>query len=221
MINLITMRKEIAKLCEQRDHMEANPNITNEELEEINIKIYTAMEEFACVILNNMEALEAAQEVLDRYNDQETIEQPQNTATVSCLYVQFEDGTHAECLWRGIDKPKKYADTLIKDIDGTYYDGVIKNIYHISETEFNSNPERLMEAYPAPKSEEIEVAVIRLDCNNRDYAELWLHDEPINVNDRAIIKFYDGDTEEGTILYRYKVNRDAINGFEADIHPIQ
>lgn len=217
-MNLITMRKEIADLCEQRDRLEANLNTTEEELDEINLKIYNAMEEFACVLLNNIEALEAAQDVLDRQEDQEPIGQ---SATVSCLYVQLDDGTHAECLWRGIDKPKKYADILIKDIDGTYYDGVIKNIYHISEFEFYSNPQRLMEAYPAPKGEEIEVAVIRLDCNNRYYAELWLHDTPINVNDRAIISFYNGEIEEGTIQYRYQVNRAAINGFEADIHPIQ
>jgi hypothetical protein len=173
------------------------------------------------MVMNNIQGI-LDEQTRKKAADIQAPSQPSKN-NILCLYV-YVPGLyeHVECLWRGMEKPKKYADIIVKHEDA-YFEGVLKNIYHISDIEFVKLFPTLHQAYPDPHPErdEIEIAVIRLDSDNTEHANLWLHNRPIKVNDRAVLQTIDGRKTEGTIIYTYQVSREATKGFEADLYPIQ
>ena len=142
-------------------------------------------------------------------------------ANIPCLYVFVEElDVHMECLWRGCGEPKRHEDVLVRTEDGTYYSGVIRNIYHITENEMLNQRSSLMVAYPAPTGEEVDVIVVRLDQERKDFDRLWLHEKPVNVNDRVKVMISEDEEAEGKVIYSYKVDRQSMHSYSADVYPI-
>lgn len=222
MVNLYTVRKELAKMCERRALMDAHPETSAEAKERLSAHIQEALNAVAYAVLYNEEVLDAAQLALDRYYDQQALERLMiSDANIPCLYVFIEElDIHVECLWRGGGEPERYAATLVRAENGTYYSGEVRNIYHITENEMLNQRASMMIAYPAPTTDEIDVAVIRLDQERKDFDRLWLHDVPVNVNDRVKVMISDDEAAEGKVIYTYKVDRDTIHSYSADVYPL-